>query len=101
MKIPQRVREVARKETRSLLARGLKLNEEAGELSAEILKLKGMKGRKGKSEAEVMYDLHLEAVDCLLMSMDILVHTGATSRRINKIMNSQLEKWEAGISNRK
>ena len=93
MKIPNKVKKVSRLEKKSLVARGLKLNEEAGELAAEILKLKGMKGRKGKSKTEVLYDLHLEAVDCLLMSMDILVHTGATEKRINAIMDSQLAKW--------
>jgi len=96
MRIPKRVRKVSKLETKSLVARGLKLNEEAGELAAEILKLEGMKGARGKSRKEILYDLHLEAIDCLLMAMDILVHTGATEKRINQIMNSQLDKWAKG-----
>ena len=35
MKIPKQVRKVSKMEKRILLARGLKLNEEAGELSAD------------------------------------------------------------------
>ena len=100
MKIPKQVRKVSKLEKRSLLARGLKLNEEAGELSAEILKLLGEKGKKGKTKEEVREHLHLEGVDCLLMAMDILCHTGATDKDITKIMNSQLKKWEKGLSER-
>ena len=79
-----------------MVERGLKLNEEAGELAAEILKLKGLKG-SSKSKKEILFDLHLEAIDCLLMAMDILVHTKASEKRIEQIMNSQLDKWERGF----
>jgi NTP pyrophosphatase (non-canonical NTP hydrolase) len=94
MKIPDRVIEVSKREKKSLVSRGLKLNEEAGELAAEILKYVGEKGCNGKSRKQVLAALHLEAVDCLLMSMDILVHTGATEKIIKKIMKKQLDKWE-------
>ena len=100
MKIPKQVRKVSKLEKRSLLARGLKLNEEAGELSAEILKLLGEKGRKGKTKSEVLDDLRLEGIDCLLMSMDVLCHVGTTDKQITKIMNSQLKKWEKGLAER-
>lgn len=95
--IPKRVRKVSLLEKKSLSNRGVKLFEEAGELAAEILRLQGMKGAKGKKKEEILYDLHLEAVDTLLMAMDILVHTGASTERINKIMNKQLDKWHEGI----
>jgi NTP pyrophosphatase (non-canonical NTP hydrolase) len=95
--IPKRVKKVSLLERKTLVERGLKLNEEAGELAAEILKYRGLKGAKGKTKKEILYDLHLEAVDCLLMSMDILVHTGATEKRIRTIMNDQLDKWSRGI----
>jgi hypothetical protein len=98
MKIPKRVKKVSKMEKKSLVERGLKLNEEAGELSAEILRWEGLKGTRGKTQKEIMYDLHLEAVDCLLMAMDILVHTGATERRIKAIMDSQLDKWMEGVN---
>jgi NTP pyrophosphatase (non-canonical NTP hydrolase) len=96
VKIPKRVKKISRLEKKSLVERGLKLNEEAGELAAEILKLKGLKG-SSKSKKEILFDLHLEAIDCLLMAMDILVHTKASEKRIEQIMNSQLDKWERGF----
>lgn len=94
MKIPNRVARVSKLEKKSLPCRGLKLCEEAGELAAEILKLCGEKGTKGKTKREVLADLHLEAVDCMLMSMDILVITGAKEKTIKTIMDNQLKKWE-------
>lgn len=101
MKIPRKVKEVTRLEKKSLVARGLKLNEEAGELAAEILRLKGMKGAKGKTKQQILDDLHLEAVDCMLMAFDILVHTGASDKKVTSIMNSQLKKWRKGIDERR
>ena len=68
--------------------------EEAGELAAEILKYKGMKGAKGKSKKQILEDLHLEAVDTMLMAMDILCHTGATEKNIREIMDNQIIKWQ-------
>lgn len=100
MKIPKQVRSISKREKRSLLARGLKLNEEAGELSAEILKYLGQKGRNGKTKEEVREHLHLEGIDVMLMAMDILCHTGATDKDITKIMKSQLAKWERGQKDR-
>ena len=92
--IPKIVRKLSKLEKRPLLGRSVKLMEEAGELAAEILRLENMKSRKGKSKEQVLYDLHLEAVDCMLMAMDILAHTGATDARIKSIMKNQVEKWQ-------
>lgn len=92
--IPKKIRKVSKLEKRSLSSRCTKLFEEGGELAAEILRYQGEKGAKGKSKEEVLYDLHLEAVDCMLMAMDILCHTGATDKRIREIMTSQMKKWE-------
>lgn len=97
MKIPPIVRKISKKERKTLERRGLKLTEEAGELAAEILKHIGEKGRKGKTKAEVLDHLHLEAVDVMLMAMDILAFTGATDKKITTIMNAQLGRWTKGF----
>lgn len=100
MKIPLQVKQVTRLEKKSLVARGLKLNEEAGELAAEILRFEGMKSANGKSKEEILDAIHLEAVDCMLMAFDILVHTGASDKKVEAIMNSQLKKWRKGLNER-
>lgn len=93
MKYPNKLKKASRLEKRTLLARGMKLFEESGECAAEILKLKGLKGSKEKSKEEVLYDLHSEAVDTLIMALDILYYTKASEKRINEILDSQLNKW--------
>ena len=92
--IPERVRKVSLLEKKTLVERGLKLNEEAGELAAEILKYRGLKDAGGKMKKEILYDLRLEIVDVLLMSYDLLVYTKTSEECIRKIMNSQLDKWD-------
>lgn len=100
-KIPKKVIKVSNLETRDIIARGLKLGEEYGELSAEILKITGHKGNNNKSKKQILSALHLEAVDCLLMSMDILIYTGASNKIINSIMDRQLSKWYKSFKSRK
>lgn len=92
--IPAKVRKVSKLEKKSLSSRCTKLFEEGGELAAEILRFQSEKSAKGKTKDEILYDLHLEAVDCMLMAMDILAHTGASDKRIRKIMIGQMAKWE-------
>lgn len=101
MKIPAKIRRVALLEKKSLITRGLKLCEEAGELAAEILKYEGEKGSKGKNREQILYDMHLECIDCYLMIMDILVKSGATNKRINTLIDQQLAKWENWLKRKK
>jgi NTP pyrophosphatase (non-canonical NTP hydrolase) len=95
--IPHKIREISLLETKTLVERGLKLTEEVGELAAEILKFEGLKPTNGKSGIDVLQALRLEAVDCMLMSMDILAYTQTTDDRIKEIIESQLEKWKSQL----
>jgi NTP pyrophosphatase (non-canonical NTP hydrolase) len=92
--IPKRLRKLSKAADRDLIARGLKLSEECGELSAEILRYHGLKGANGKSQTIILDNLRLEAVDCLIMALDILVHTNTPKEQIDQIMTDQLDKWE-------
>lgn len=100
MIIPNKVKRVAKIENKSLHARTVKLMEEVGELAAEVLRLHGEKGARGKSYEAILDDAKLEAVDCMLMSMDILVRLDASEEEISSIMNSQLKKWEKQLKDR-
>ena len=94
MKIPENIKNVSKLEKRPLITRGLKLMEESGELAAEILRYKGEKTSNGKTQQEILQDLHLEAVDVMLMAMDILITTGASDEEITKIIDNQLNRWK-------
>jgi hypothetical protein len=79
-----------------LLERGLKLGEEYGELSAEILKLSGYK-RTEESKEKIEHNILLEATDCLIMIFDIMTQMGFTKEQICGMAESQVNKWLKNI----
>ena len=93
MKIPKKIRTSSKCENRKLSDRMVKLTEEVGELAAEVSKYKGLKGSKGKTKQEILDDLRLEAVDVMIMAMEMLCFTETSDDQINNIMDSQLNKW--------
>ena len=83
-------------EKHGLIERGLKLGEEYGELSAEILKLKGYK-RTTEDESKINYNILLESTDCLIMIFDIMVHMDFTKEQICNMAEKQVNKWLNGL----
>ena len=83
-------------EKHGLIERGLKLGEEYGELSAEILKLKGYK-KTTEDEGRINYNILLESTDCLIMIFDIMAHMGFTKEQICDMAEKQVNKWLSGI----
>lgn len=83
-------------EKHGLLERGLKLGEEYGELSAEILKLKGYK-KTTEDEGRINYNILLESTDCLIMVFDIMTHMGFTKEQICDMAEKQVNKWLKNI----
>ena len=92
--IPKEVRKVSLLETKNLIEQSVKLMEETGELAAEVLRYKGLKGNNGKTTKEIVDAIHLESVDVMLMAMSILVKSGATDKVIKKIIDKQLKRWQ-------
>ena len=83
-------------ESPGLLERGLKLGEEYGELSAEILKLAGYK-RTTEDEGRIHYNILLESTDCLIMIFDIMTQMGFTKEQICNMAEKQVNKWLKNI----
>jgi len=83
-------------ESPGLLERGLKLGEEYGELSAEILKLKGYK-RTTEDEGRIHYNILLESTDCLIMIFDIMTQMGFKKEQICNMAERQVNKWITNI----
>jgi hypothetical protein len=83
-------------EEEGILERGLKLGEEYGELSAEILKLKGYK-RTTEDEGRIHYNILLESTDCLIMIFDIMTQMGFTKEQICNMAEKQVNKWLKNI----
>lgn len=83
-------------EKHGLLERGLKLGEEYGELSAEILKLVGYK-KTTEDEGRINYNILLESTDCLIMVFDIMTNMGFTKEQICDMAEKQVNKWLKNI----
>jgi hypothetical protein len=83
-------------EKHGLIERGLKLGEEYGELSAEILKLKGYK-RTTEDEGRINYNILLESTDCLIMIFDIMTQMGFKKEQICNMAERQVNKWITNI----
>lgn len=75
-----------------LVKKALKLNEEAGELSAEVLKDCGYKD-SDLSPDEIRSRIVEEAVDSLVMIVDILNDVNATDSEIIECAEAAVTKW--------
>lgn len=95
------VNKISRLEDRSdLCKRGLKLNEEVGELSAEILKLDGYK-YSSDSKDEIRKNLLLEASDSIIQIFDILVGLEYSRDEISQACEEKINKWLSQIKKNK
>lgn len=91
------VKNTSQFEKHGILERGLKLGEETGELSAEILKLVGYK-KSDLAKSQIEQNMLLESVDCLIMVFDIMSHMGFTKQQIVEMAEKQVNKWLTNIN---
>ena len=73
-----KIKSISKQEKKTFAEKGLKLVEEVGELSAEILKLNGRKGAKGKSRDEIRKEALFEVADVHLVLATICTDLGYT-----------------------
>lgn len=86
------VKQTASVENGTIVEKGLKLNEEVGELSAELLKLVQYKHTTDSHEV-IMEKALLESVDSLIMIFDIMIKLGFTKDQIVEMAEKQVNKW--------
>jgi NTP pyrophosphatase (non-canonical NTP hydrolase) len=76
-----------------LLQRTLKMTEEIGEFTAEVLKLDGFKSTT-ESPVVTRKKLQQEAIDVFIMSVDLLKASGVTKEFLQEYAEEQLLKWK-------
>lgn len=86
------VKSASKYEKPGLMERTLKLGEEYGELSAEILKTIGYKRTK-ETPDKIKENILLESSDCLIMIFDIMIEMGFTKQDILDMSEKQIKKW--------
>jgi hypothetical protein len=100
-KIFHKMHELNKKEQKNIIEKNAKLNEEVGELSAELLKMCGLKGSKGKTLAEIKYEALLECADCFLMIMAICDDLGYDAEEFLAGCAQKMVKYEHNLDKQK
>lgn len=100
MKISKKLRRIAKIERKTLCERMVKLMEEVGELSTEVMRLTRNKVAKKPLEG-VKADAQEEAVDVLIMACDILDWLEVDDKLLNKTLNRKLDKWLDNLEKRR
>ncbi len=85
--------------SQDIVKRALKLSEEVGELSAEVLKLDDYKHHNNTKE-EIRHNILSESVDCLIMIFDILQNQKYTKEEIIDEAEIKIEKWLNNLKNK-
>lgn len=78
--------------SQDICRKGLKLNEEVGELSAEILKLVNYKYHN-ETEKEIRDNLLYESADSIIQIFDILVSLGYTKEELIDAAEKKINTW--------
>ena len=76
----------------NISSKGLKLNEEVGELSAEILKLIKYKYHTD-TEEQIRQNLLEEAADSIIQVFDILADLKYTKEELIEASEKKIDKW--------
>lgn len=93
------IKEVSPTQYGSLESRMIKLQEEVGELLAEVLRMSGFKS-SNLSESEIRKRILLESCDCLIMILDIMVHQEFNESEIVGMCENQISKWKNQLKNK-
>lgn len=100
MKIPKLLIHLSNTDNGELTDRALKLCEESGEVAEAALRLKGRKNNKGYKPKAMQDHVIEEAVDVMIMSMDILNMMCCTDpEQIDAIIHKKLKKWQRQVRN--
>ena len=77
---------------KEILTKTVKLNEEVGELSAEILKLINYK-HHNNTEEQIRQNLLEEAADSIIQVFDILADLKYTKEELIEASEKKIDKW--------
>jgi NTP pyrophosphatase (non-canonical NTP hydrolase) len=89
---------ISRSDRKTLQEKCIKIQEEVGELAAEILKLKGKKGTKGLSKEQIENNILEETCDIIIMGFSLMYKMRFKKERIIKAFNKKLNKAKANLA---
>jgi len=99
--IIKRIASLSRHDNKNALEKCIKVQEEVGELAAEILKLRGKKGSKGVKKPQLEENILEECCDVIIITYSLMKKLRYTDERIKKAFNRKLDKAELNIPKQK
>lgn len=88
---------VNKKETKTAMEVMVKVGEEYGELSAEMLKYIGKKGSKGLTKKQIKMNILEEGCDTIITLVSVLEKFGFNEKDISKMIIQKCAKWAENV----
>lgn len=88
----QKVLDLNKSETKSVLEVGLKLSEEVGELAQAILSSQRLSGAEYKGLS--VEDVKEESVDVIICALSIFLKSGGSLQDLQNLIDLKCHKWE-------
>jgi NTP pyrophosphatase (non-canonical NTP hydrolase) len=86
---------INKREPKSAMEVMVKLQEECGELAAEMLKYIGKKGAKGLTKRQVRLHILEEGCDTIITVISVLEKFGFKEEDLSKMIVKKCKKWAA------
>lgn len=88
---------INKKETKSAMEVMVKLQEETGELAAEMLKYIGKKGSKGLNKKQIRMNILEEGCDTIITVVSVLEKFGFNDKDLSKMIIQKCQKWAENV----
>jgi NTP pyrophosphatase (non-canonical NTP hydrolase) len=99
--IIDRINRLSKIDSKNLLETCIKIQEEVGELSAELLKLRGKKGSNGQLKFQIEQNILEECCDVIIMTHSLLNKLKFNRTKIKKALNKKMDKAEINVKKQK
>ena len=96
-KIIERIHKLSKGDKKNTIEKCIKIQEEVGELSAEILKLRGKKGANGSSKAQIEENILEECCDIIIITHSLIKKLKYNKARVISAFHRKLDKVEANL----
>ena len=91
-KIFKRISLISKSDNKNILEKCIKIQEEVGELSAELLKLRGKKGSNGIKIPQLKENILEECCDVIIITFSLINALKYNKSRINVAFHKKLDK---------
>lgn len=100
-KIIERIHKLSKCDKKSAIEKCVKIQEELGELSSELLKIRGKKGANGITKAQLEENILEECCDIIIITHSLIKKLKYEKSRVIKAFHRKLDKVELNLKKQK